>query len=728
MKRYLFVFCSFLFLFAHPLFSQNVDLKYDKSIADSLYPFHPDVSVPFTSSNLPIVVITLNERMADKEADRRVEAEMTILYRTDGTRNYISDVNLTSDENVINYHGKIGIKYRGNSSYAHSDKKPFGLKTQDENGDKVNADILGMGADSDWALLAPYNDKSMIRDVLTFDLCRNYLEYVPSGRHCELVLNGVYQGVYVMAARVRRGAHRIDLPKPKSSGDDLTGGYLLEIDRRNEPGFLSDHKALDLYGNPMELENPRDANHYFQYKYPEEEDFFEGMGAQRNYIIERVRQFENMMASESFADPESGYASELDVLSTIDYILAQEITRNIDGYRLSTPIYKYRDSQDPRFKFSIWDFNISMGNVNYCDGWSTEGWIWDMNKFNEPDKVPFWFHKLLNDETFKENLIERWRYYRTGNFTNDNVAAKIDSLVLLLSEAEARNTSAWNRWDAEVWPNYYISRSWSDEIEYLRYWLDKRLAWIDARLTNNAANFVANASFDSDRKRRENSDEILLSNWMTTGGVELTDQVKWDGNYSLVFYSQGEAEQIITKLAAGKYTFKAWVKTVGNPQAKAIVQHYSEDSTHLITHIVADSGFYKIEIPNIEVKTGCCRIVFQTDSTGDANARLYIDCISLTRSNVSGIYPYVGNSKKEIKVYPNPFDQHLVFQYIPRNEKQVILIYSALGVVVERFEENVTPGMLATIKKSISSSLSPGVYTYRIIDRDEVYSGKMVKR
>jgi len=48
-------------------------------INDSKYPFHPTQQLNFTSSNLPIVMIDLDTRMADKEQDLRVSASMKII-------------------------------------------------------------------------------------------------------------------------------------------------------------------------------------------------------------------------------------------------------------------------------------------------------------------------------------------------------------------------------------------------------------------------------------------------------------------------------------------------------------------------------------------------------------------------------------------------------------------------------------------------------------------------
>ena len=89
---------------------------------------------------------------------------MKILYRPDGSRNYVSDTisKNNMNPNIVNYNGDVLIKYRGHSSFL-ADKKPFSFKTQNSVGENQDVDILGMGSDSDWALLAPFYDKSLIR-------------------------------------------------------------------------------------------------------------------------------------------------------------------------------------------------------------------------------------------------------------------------------------------------------------------------------------------------------------------------------------------------------------------------------------------------------------------------------------------------------------------------------------------------------------------------------------
>ena len=138
------------------------------------YPNHPNINTPFSASSLPIVIIELSERIANKEADTRTLASMKIIWNRSGGENKVTDTG------NYNYNGSVEIKYRGNTSYQFSPKKPFALRLRTASGSKNPQSILGMGSDDDWALLAPYNDKSMIRDMLTYTLMQGTLDYVPT--------------------------------------------------------------------------------------------------------------------------------------------------------------------------------------------------------------------------------------------------------------------------------------------------------------------------------------------------------------------------------------------------------------------------------------------------------------------------------------------------------------------------------------------------------------------
>ncbi|MDF9829308.1 CotH kinase family protein [Parabacteroides sp. PF5-6] len=607
---------ALLCLFTHSGFSYAIE--------DPMYPFHPKTALSVTSSNLPLVLITLDERMADKSDDKRVSASMKIIWDKDGERNQVSDTE------HYDYDGKIGIKYRGNSSYWNSDKKPFAVRIQDEDGKKKKASILGMGEDEDWALLAPYTDKSMIRDVLLFDLMRGSFEYVPTGRYCEVFLNGIYQGVYIMTARVRQGANRINIKKPTAdSGDGLTGGYHLEIDRDDDPGFWGVVRPMDAWG----VHAAKGAC-YYQMKYPDWEDLTD---AQKRYIKERVWGMERSIAGEDFKNPKTGYRAYLDTLSLADFYIAQELAKNIDGYRLSTPFYKDKDSVDPRFKFSIWDFNISMGNADYYDGWSTEGWVWNNTRFGDDvNQIPAMFKRILEDETFREGLKKRWNDHRETRLSNEEVKQKADSLITLLGEAQERNFKAWPRFGQWVWPNYYVASSWDNEIAYLKSWLTKRIDWIDSQwAVEKVENLVPNGRFES-AGDRGNSSEIKLSEWsQSSGNAYIVNDEVASGDYAMTLYPQTSAFQVISELTPGTYKLSAKVKTTNEPNAYMYIRttRGSEIQTEYRRDIQADADFYQIIYDDLPIDNKAIEIGFVTGAS--TNARLWIDDVVLTRKDFS---------------------------------------------------------------------------------------------
>ena len=125
---------------------------------DELYPPTNNREVKIGRTNLPIVFINTLGSVIQRE--ERITARMKIIHNGDGSMNYgdtIAHPGQTAD-----YEGYIGLKYRGNSSFEKSDKKPYGFKTLEqtleEGGKKAKVTLLGMGKDNDWVLLAPFND------------------------------------------------------------------------------------------------------------------------------------------------------------------------------------------------------------------------------------------------------------------------------------------------------------------------------------------------------------------------------------------------------------------------------------------------------------------------------------------------------------------------------------------------------------------------------------------
>ena len=88
-------------------------------------------------------------------------------------------------------------------------------------------------------------------------------------------------------------------------------------------------------------------------------------------------------------------------------------------------MYKYSETRakneglDSRWKTTLWDFNIAYGNANYNNGASTNLWQYDFNSRSEdPQLVPFWWKRLLDDPAYQEELKARWAQYRQGAYSN----------------------------------------------------------------------------------------------------------------------------------------------------------------------------------------------------------------------------------------------------------------------------------------------------------------------
>ena len=448
--------------------------------------------VKVDETNLPIVFIDVDGK--EIQRDTYILAKMKIIDNGEGQKNY-GDTVAYPNQN-IDYEGWVALKYRGNSSFDSSDKKPYSFRTldgdvlPDDGGGKKKVKILGMGKDNKWAFIAPWCDEVMFRDVLSFELGQPWFDYVPHGKFCELFLDGTYYGVFVLCERVSKGKHRLDLEDPGTRNGDLTGDYLVEIDRDDESYYGSKHHPWGDMEGTQELSWQTIR---YQYKHPDDEDWAELPNGTRRALQQEIDKMENSFLADDWQDPDGGYRNFIDETSFIDYLLSTEVSMNVDGYRLSTNLYKYSQTRaeetgcDPRWKMSLWDFNIAWGNANYYHGAETDKWQYAMNLRDPYDghQVPFYWHRMMSDEAFVLNVKQRWQKYRAGNYSDERLFATVDSLANLLIDGGAadRNERAWGMfYRSNIWPLPYYATSYEDALDYLKSWIRQRLAFMDKSL------------------------------------------------------------------------------------------------------------------------------------------------------------------------------------------------------------------------------------------------------
>ena len=63
----------------------------------------------------------------------------------------------------------LGIEISGSSSQMFP-KKSYGFETWDEENNDLNVELLDFPKEEDWIFYAPYSDKSLIRNVLIYEM------------------------------------------------------------------------------------------------------------------------------------------------------------------------------------------------------------------------------------------------------------------------------------------------------------------------------------------------------------------------------------------------------------------------------------------------------------------------------------------------------------------------------------------------------------------------------
>ena len=414
--------------------------------------------ISFDGLNLPIVMI--NTYGVEIPDEPRIPAYMGIINNSTGM-NYV-------DDDYNDYDGHITIEKRGNSSQ-WQDKPPYRIETVDSQGENNNVALLGMPEENDWVLYAPWQDKTMMRNVLVYQLSNEIGRYASRTRFIELFLNDEYRGIYVLMEKIKRDANRVDISKldpDEISGDDLTGGYILKFDwyftGDNIGGFESDYDGM-----------------VYNYHYPKPSDI---VPEQEEYIQNYINEFENIMLSNNYTNDTTGYPSVTNVDSFVDFILLQELAKNVDAYRLSTYLYKDKESIDNRLTAGpIWDFNHGFGNCDYGETWETNSWLLEYNP-EGGDQMAFWWELLWQDDNFKFKVSQRYSELRTNILSEDHINNIIDSTVIHLGDAVDRNFSRWPLLGNYIWPNYYIFETYEEEINYLKSWISNRLSWMDSEI------------------------------------------------------------------------------------------------------------------------------------------------------------------------------------------------------------------------------------------------------
>lgn len=433
------------------------------------------------SSNVPIVIIQTSKNVVDSIF---TEGNLFVIDAVGG-RSVVSG--------PVDFAGFAGFKTRGSSSGGRT-KKSMRLEIRNQESEDKDVSILDLPAGSDWILYGAFNfDQAHLRNPFMYELSNQVGRYAVRTRFCEVFLvenSSVahmenYFGVYSFMESVKRGENRVNiqaLTSGQSSAPEISGGYLVKIDRSG-PG----DKAFPVAQQTVLTVDPAG-----QEITDEQFDWF------LNYMNAMVASLDAPDARDpGVALEDKSYAAYLDPESWIDHHLLNVFSKNADALRLSTYLYKNRQS---RVEYGpIWDFDRSIGSTDGRDR-DPFGWDGGTNYFGYP-----WWRKLFDDPVFSRRYGERWAELRGGPLSTQNFRGIVDDMANEIAEAASRDANRWVQVAGEA--------GWRRAVEHMKDWLTTRARWIDSQL-------LPIPEFDLDSGVVAEATEVSL--FSTTGDIYYT--------------------------------------------------------------------------------------------------------------------------------------------------------------------------------------------------------------
>lgn len=392
-----------------------------------------DDSHLYQITNLPTVSIHTKDGVIPYDKQHQIVSQLTII--SDGGTKLLSEPGTTRE--------------RGNAS-RNFDKKPYRIKF-DEKQHVLDAPAKA----KKWTLINNYGDKTLMRNLLAFELSKLLgMPYTPYGTAVDVLLNGEYKGCYQLCDQVQVHKNRVDITEmtpEDNSGVAVTGGYLVEVDayaQGEKSWFWSNSR------NPVTIKSPQ-------------EDSI--TADQRNYIKAYFNKMENDLDR------------YLDKNTFLRHFLVGELSGNTDTY-WSLFLYKERDD-DTMYTGPVWDFDLAFDNDNrtypvcnkkdyiYRSGGSCAGTLKEM--------VDLFVLKNSKSQTL---LLDIWDKARHAHLTEEHLVAYIDQMEAELAASQKLNFMRWPIMNKYVHQNPKTWGSYAAEVENVRRFMKERLVWMDKRL------------------------------------------------------------------------------------------------------------------------------------------------------------------------------------------------------------------------------------------------------
>lgn len=331
------------------------------------------------------------------------------------------------------------VRLRGNASMSFP-KKPYHIRFD------FKHNVLGSPASAKrWTLINNYGDKTLMRNILAFDLSRRLeMPYTPFIAAVDVVLNGDYKGCYQLCDQIQVHEKRVEVDQ---------NGYLFEADAyyyTEDTYFWSDR------GTPVSIHYPKAENI---------------TNAQENAVKSIYNQMEK-----------SGHAT-VDRSTFLRHFLVGEISGNTDTY-WSTYFYK-RSTDNMVYTGPVWDFDLAYENDDrtypICSKCGSS-YIYESYGSSAGD---MWMivQDIVNSAEDKQQLESIYAYYRDrGIISVEALTAVVDSLEDLLWRAADDNFQRWPILSTRVHQNPRAGRTYAKEVQWVRDYIAQRIPWMDRKL------------------------------------------------------------------------------------------------------------------------------------------------------------------------------------------------------------------------------------------------------
>lgn len=435
----------------------------------------------------------------------------TITIHTKGAADIVSkDIYLKGIVTIISANGaqvfsdSLEIKGRGNASWGFP-KKPYRMKLYNK------ASLLNLPAkEKNWTLINNYGDKTLMRNLLAFDLSKRLeMSYTPAGKAVDVILNGEYKGTYQLCDQIEVAKQRIDIEKMAAEDvtlPNLSGGYLLEIDAYAYEGTSWFNSSRT--NTPVTIQYPKDD---------------EIVPAQKSYITSYFNSMENALFSPNYKDETNGYSKYIDKGSFIRHFLIGEFSGNTDTY-WSTYLYKKRN--DDLFRFGpVWDFDIAYENDYRTYPISNNpNWIYATSG-SVAGGARSIVNRLLSDTSLFKELKSVYASYRDqGILTESALLNVVNEYAAEIEQSQRLNFIRWNILNTPVHMNPRVYGSYAAEVNNVKEYIKNRLSWMDDKLEYIPA---VVASTDSRKSTKvliqTNENSILFNNLVQAQQVDIVD-------------------------------------------------------------------------------------------------------------------------------------------------------------------------------------------------------------